>query len=102
MNANSHMLVLSQWVALPVIPAAWLIFGVLMMLVTALTKRLFQPTVAAHRPIRMFTAEFARWWLVQRMIGVTNVLFADQLRGTIFLVWWFRLLVCTQKPVRDG
>ena len=87
--------VLLQWVLLPVIPAAWLVFGCLLMAATALTKALLQPPLYAHRPIRMFGAEFARWWLVQRLVGLTNMLFAEQLRGTPFLAWWFRALVRT-------
>ena len=60
---------------------------------TVVTKHAFQPPLYAHRPIPMFGCEFFRWWLVQRMTGLTTVLFADQLRGTPFLVWWFRALV---------
>ena len=41
----------------------------------------------------LFSVDFARWWLVQRLIGTVNLLFADQLRGTPALVWWFRMLV---------
>ena len=78
---------------LPVIPAAWLVFGALLMACTAVTKALLQPPLYAHRPIRMFGFEFARWWLVQRLVGLTNMLFAEQLRGTPFLAWWFRALV---------
>ena len=83
----------SQWAVLPVIPAAWLAFGFLLMAATVVTKHAFQPPLYAHRPIPMFGCEFFRWWLVQRMVGLTTVLFADQLRGTPFLVWWFRALV---------
>ena len=84
-----------QWVLLPAIPAAWLAFGALLMCATVVTKHAFQPPLYAHRPIPMFGCEFFRWWLVQRMVGLTTVLFADQLRGTTFLVWWFRALVRT-------
>ncbi|KAK9904717.1 hypothetical protein WJX75_001194 [Coccomyxa subellipsoidea] len=82
----------SLWAVLPVIPAAWLAFGFLLMAATVVTKHAFQPPLYAHRPIPMFGCEFFRWWLVQRMVGLTTVLFADQLRGTPFLVWWFRAL----------
>jgi len=82
-----------QWAALPVIPVAWLAFGALLMLATGVTKRLVQPPLSAHRPIPLFSVEFARWWLVQRLVGTVNLLFADQLRGTPALVWWFRMLV---------
>ena len=83
----------SQWVALPVVPVAWAAFGALLMLAAAVTKRLLQPQLSAHRPVALFTCEFARWWLVQRLVGIVNLLFAEQLRGTPVLVWWFRMLV---------
>lgn len=86
-----------QWVVLPAVPAAWLVFGVLLMAATAVTKSLFEPALYAHRPIKMYSLEFARWWLVQRLISLTNTLFAEQLRGTPFLVWWFRALVRALK-----
>lgn len=91
------------------VPAAWLAFGALLMLATGVTKRLLQPALGPHRPVPLFSVDFARWWLVQRLVGTVNVLFADQLRGTPALVWWFRMLVraptlpCptphTEKPV---
>lgn len=30
---------------------------------------------------------------VNRMVSVTTMMFGDQLRGTMFLVWWYRALV---------
>jgi len=92
--ARTHLFARArQWAALPVIPVAWLAFGALLMLATGVTKRLVQPPLSAHRPIPLFSVEFARWWLVQRLVGTVNLLFADQLRGTPALVWWFRMLV---------
>ena len=82
-----------QWVALPALPAAWAAFGALLMAAAALTQRLLQPRLYAHRPLPLFTGEFARWWLAQRLVGTANLLFAEQLRGTPALAWWFRMLV---------
>lgn len=82
-----------QWVALPALPAAWAAFGALLMAAAALTQRLLQPRLYAHRPLPLFTGEFARWWLAQRLVGTVNLLFAEQLRGTPVLAWWFRMLV---------
>jgi len=76
-----------------VVPAAWLAFGALAMLATFVTKRLLQPQLNPHRPLLLFSVDFARWWLVQRLAGTVNSMFADQLRGTPALVWWFRMLV---------
>ena len=82
-----------QWVVLPAVPAAWLVFGLLLCLATVVTKNIVQPPLYSHRPIPVFSCEFLRWWLVQRLISVTNLMFADQLRGTAYLAWWFRALV---------
>ena len=87
-----------QWVALPVVPVAWAAFGALLMAAAALTQRLLQPRLYAHRPLALFTSEFARWWLAQRLVGTVNLLFAEQLRGTPVLVWWFRMLVRASHP----
>lgn len=78
---------------LPAIPAAWLLFGLLLCAATVVTKNVVQPPLYAHRPIRVFSCEFVRWWLVQRLIALTNLLFADHLRGTAYLALWFRALV---------
>ena len=88
----------AQWVVLPAVPAAWLIFGFLLCLATVVTKNIIQPPLYSHRPIPVFSCEFLRWWLVQRLIGVTNLMFADQLRGTAYLAWWFRALVSPISP----
>ena len=82
-----------QWVLLPAIPGAWLVFGVLLCTAAVVTKKAIQPQLHSNRPIAIFSLEFLRWWLVQRIVGLANILFADQLRGTPFLVWWFRALV---------
>ena len=82
-----------QWVLLPAIPGAWLAFGVLLCTAAVVTKKALQPQLHSNRPIAVFSAEFLRWWLVQRAVGLASILFADQLRGTPFLVWWFRALV---------
>ena len=87
-----------QWVVLPAVPAAWLVFGVLLCLATVVTKNIVQPPLYSHRPIPVFSCEFLRWWLVQRLISVTNLMFADQLRGTAYLAWWFRALVRPSIP----
>ena len=70
-----------------------MVFGVLLCTAAVVTKKAIQPQLHSNRPIAIFSLEFLRWWLVQRIVGLANILFADQLRGTPFLVWWFRALV---------
>ena len=74
------------------VPAAWLLIGFGMCAASVVTKRLLAPRLLPRRPIAMYSWAFFRWWLVNRMVGVTSMLFADALRGTPFLVWWFRAL----------
>lgn len=40
-----------------------------------------------------FQARFLRVWQVNRMVGVTTMIFADQLRGTGLLTSWLRSMV---------
>lgn len=35
---------------------------------------------------------------VNRMVNMTATIFGDQLRGTTFLIWWFRALVRPALP----
>ena len=78
---------------LPVLPLLWLLFGCLLCLGTVVLKKLLMPALEEGRPIAMWSADFARWWLVHRAIGMTNHLFARHLRGTAFLPAFLRALV---------
>ena len=78
---------------LPVLPLLWLLFGCLLCLGTVVLKKLLMPALEEGRFIAMWSADFARWWLVHRAIGMTNHLFARHLRGTAFLPAFFRALV---------
>ena len=78
---------------LPVLPLLWLLFGCSLCLGTVVLKKLLMPVLEEGRPIAMWSADFARWWLVHRAIGMTNHLFARHLRGTAFLPAFFRALV---------
>ncbi|CAK0786732.1 hypothetical protein CVIRNUC_009946 [Coccomyxa viridis] len=80
------------WVLLPVLPLVWLGIGTALCIACVATSRLFQPRLSASRPIPMYTMDFARWWLVSRLVNVTTYIIADHLRGTPFLTWWFRAL----------
>ncbi|EIE23140.1 hypothetical protein COCSUDRAFT_47508 [Coccomyxa subellipsoidea C-169] len=75
-----------------VVPAIWLCVGVALCLACVATSRLLQPKLSANRPLPMFSLEFARWWLVSRLVHVTTIVFAEHLRGTPFLTWWYRAL----------
>ncbi|EIE19938.1 hypothetical protein COCSUDRAFT_44339 [Coccomyxa subellipsoidea C-169] len=83
---------LGIWAALPLIPLVWLALGFGLCFACVLTKRIFGPRLSPRHPIKMFSGDFARWWLVNRMVGVTTMIFADQLRSTGLLVSWLRAM----------
>ncbi|EIE19942.1 hypothetical protein COCSUDRAFT_58179 [Coccomyxa subellipsoidea C-169] len=83
---------LGIWAALPLIPMVWLALGFGLCFACVLTKRNIGPQLSPRHPIKMFSGDFARWWLVNRMVGVTTMIFADQLRSTGLLVSWLRAM----------
>ena len=76
-----------------VLPALWLMFGFTACLGTAVLKKLIMPAVHNGKPIQLWSLAFFRWWLVHRMISLTNQLFVQHLRGSVFVATWFRALV---------
>ena len=145
--------------ALLALPLIWLGCGVALCGACVLTARLLQPKLSPHRPLPMYSLEFARWWLVRaslppayswlfgckkgavldvairlqgfvlqlhcgsrrtvmvtdgtfrrphchgceltirggmqvsRLVNVATFMFAEHLRGSIFLTWWYRAMV---------
>ena len=57
---------------LSVAPALWLAMGAALCCATALSAQLLQPTLSAQRPLRMYGATFARWWLVRPSLPASH------------------------------
>ena len=55
---------------LAVAPALWLAMGAALCCAAVLSAQLLQPTLSAQRPLRMYGATFARWWLVRLADGI--------------------------------
>jgi hypothetical protein len=55
---------LGIWAALPLIPLVWLALGFGLCFACVLTKRMIGPRLSPRHPIKMFSGDFARWWLV--------------------------------------
>lgn len=87
------------WALLPVLPTIWLAIGAALCIACIGTSRLFQPRLSTSRAIPMYSLEFAQWWMVSRLVNVTTYVFADHLRGTLFLTWWYRAMVSTTSPL---
>ncbi len=51
--------------ALLLAPVLWLACGGALCGACVATARLLQPKLSPHRPIPMYSLEFARWWLVR-------------------------------------
>lgn len=48
-----------------VVPALWLGMGCALCAACVLSARLLLPPLSPHRPLPLFGAAFARWWLVR-------------------------------------
>lgn len=48
-----------------VLPALWLAVGCALCAACVLTSRLLLPQLSLRRPLKMYSAAFARWWLVR-------------------------------------
>lgn len=90
------------WGALPFLPILWLLTGSAMCVGSVALKKLVMPTFSEGQCIEMWSADFARWWLVHRIIGMTSRLFARHLRGTALLPAYLKALVrCLKRCKKD-
>ena len=91
-------------VVLPLLPVLWLLYGACICLAAVVAKKLLMPALHPMRPIQLWSMDFARWWLVHRVIAVASSTFAGQLRGTALLPYFYRALVSSKTlppfPVR--
>jgi hypothetical protein len=46
-------------------PGLYMLLGTTMCAVCALSARIVQPSLSAHRPIPVHSAGYARWWMVR-------------------------------------
>jgi fatty acid synthase len=80
------------WAALPIVPLMWLAWCTMMCVATAVTSRVFMPSQRGWAPLRIGSVRFLRWRMVTCLINFTTALCVQPLRGTTFLVWWYRSL----------
>lgn len=64
---------LGIWAALPLIPLVWLALGFGLCFACVLTKRMIGPRLSPRHPIKMFSGDFARWWLVGAWTSSINL-----------------------------
>ena len=88
------------WAALPFIPVLYMVAGFSLAATTVIVKALVNPKFQADVPVKMWSADFAKWWLVNRMVDTTNQIFMRHFRGTLVLNYFYSLLVsCVSHTV---
>ena len=75
------------------LPAIYLAMGLALVAGTVAAKWALLPQFHAGQSVPLWSSDFARWWLVNRLVDVTNQLFVRHFRGTLLLNWYFNLLV---------
>lgn len=78
---------------LPMLPVFYLVAGFALASTTVLLKSLLLPKTRTDEAIDMYSSEFFKWWLVNRSIDLTNILFMKNFRGTVILNYYYSLLV---------
>ena len=86
---------------LPLLPVFYMVAGFAMASITVLLKSFLLPRSKVDEPIKLFSAEFFKWWLVSRAIDLTNILFMKHFRGTVILNYYYSLLV-SKRPSYGG
>ncbi|KAF5726792.1 hypothetical protein HS088_TW22G00474 [Tripterygium wilfordii] len=51
-----------------------------------------EPNYALSPEISMWSTDFVKWWALYRAKGIASKVFAEHLRGTVFLNYWFQML----------
>lgn len=51
------------------------------------------PTFEDGQRVPMWSADFAKWWLVCRLTDITNVVFMNKFKGSVLANWYLNLLV---------
>ena len=80
------------------IPLLWLAAGFALALCMAVTGLLLRPNLREGVAIKMWSLDFARWWLICRLSSVTNGLFLRHFRGTAIIPWFLRLMASSFSP----
>ena len=78
--------------ALPLLPVIYLAAGFALTLATILLKSVLLPRTKLDQPIKLFSADFCRWWVVGRFMDLTYILFLKHFRGTVVLNYYYSLL----------
>lgn len=74
-------------------PFAWILCIVLTCICIAFFGNPFlQPNYALNYEISIWSMDFVKWWALYKVQQISSKVFAEHLRGTIFLNYWFKML----------
>ena len=59
-----------------------------------LLQAYMMPAIKPGQVVKMWSSDFARWWLVCRLVETSNAVFMRNFRGTAILTEFYRFLVC--------
>jgi hypothetical protein len=84
--------ILKSFLAVVLVPSAWMLYiGLIGLTICALT-RILQPNYAVQSAVSLWSTRYVRWWTVYRLQDFASKSLAVHLRGTVLLVWWYRLM----------
>ncbi|XP_057823986.2 uncharacterized protein LOC131036178 [Cryptomeria japonica] len=74
-------------------PAAWIFYIVM----TAISLSIFgitflQVNHTLKPKVSVWSVDFVKWWTLYRARDFASTMLATHLRGTVFILWWYRLL----------
>ncbi|XP_051217809.1 uncharacterized protein [Lolium perenne] len=73
-------------------PVAWMCYVFLTSLsLSILGKSFLQPNYALTPDVSIWSADFVKWWALNKAQGLAAKMLAVHLKGTIFLNYWFKM-----------
>jgi len=79
-------------VAIAMSPLAYHAVGLIMCAEILLLRQLLRHDKPGEFPINSWP--FLRWWLLRRVLSLTNPIYMDHIQGTWLHIWWLRALGC--------
>ncbi|CAM6101924.1 unnamed protein product [Calypogeia fissa] len=90
---STHEVLLGTFLAIALVPAAWMLYIALVGLtICAIGCTILKPNYALQSAIPLWSVRYVRWWTLYRLQDFASKSLAVHLRGTILLVWWYRLM----------
>ena len=85
--------------SIPVVVLGYLAAGIGFTLITVILKRYLTIKIVFDEPIKLFSPQFAAWWLTNRFVEINHMLFMRNFRGTVILNYYYTLMVPPPPPL---